>query len=606
VSRRSFFQIIIIRNLLLLALVILFSLSILHYIFLRTALDATRLHLARHAELIESNLFKSETSPKALDLIYDSLFTIEDKRLYQIFFYSSDRLIWSSLHYQNSDKILLEESGRDLQAHEELIQLEQKLESHAIRRDRTQQKVFAFGRKIFVDGNFFYLTILYPYERISAEVTHSLLFAFGLLVFIFLVIGIIYFFNYRSFFRAFNQLKHKTREIASSRIAHFYPDSDFREIQDLGKAINLISRRSQEQMKKIDHQKNEYKILLANLQEGVIALDNAEKILLINKAACYILNIEDQRYKGQSITEVSRNSAFIKFIKNAELSAQHFYEEDFALVSVSLKENEASLSEKKFIRAQATKIEIPEEKKGGLLIVLHDFTKIQKLENIRKEFVANVSHELKTPITTILGFVETMLNGNVNDSGNTQNFLEIIRKNSIRLDKIIDDLLLLAKLEQEGDTTKIVKEQAAVHEILEAAVNNCSDKLKANDFTVTIECSSELTALVNPNLIEHTVVNLIDNAIKYSHPGKEINIYATRENQNISIRVRDWGEALPEEKLQRLFERFYRLDKARSRKMGGTGLGLAIVKHIILAHGGSVDVKSVAGEGTTFTLTIPA
>jgi len=231
--------------------------------------------------------------------------------------------------------------------------------------------------------------------------------------------------------------------------------------------------------------------------------------------------------------------------------------------------------------------------------------KMRRLENVRKDFVANVSHELRTPITSIKGFTETLLEGDLKDKKEVKHFLEIIKKHSDRLNLIIEDLLCLSKIERIGKNSEIMTEQCNLGEIINNSVEACLSNAAEKNLEIEIIESRNLEMELNSFLIEQALVNLIDNAIKYSETQGKIIVKACEENKNIVISVQDFGCGIDEKHLKRLFERFYRVDKARSRKQGGTGLGLAIVKHIAEVHGGFVTVESRLGKGSTFFFYLP-
>ena len=241
----------------------------------------------------------------------------------------------------------------------------------------------------------------------------------------------------------------------------------------------------------------------------------------------------------------------------------------------------------------------------GAVMVLHDVTDIRRLENIRRDFVANVSHELKTPITTIKGFVETLRDGALEDREHAARFLDIIASNGDRLHAIIEDLLSLSRLEQTEQMAGLVRRETVLRHVIDTAMQDCGAKAASRQVTVTTACDPDLQLSVNASLIEQAIVNLLDNAINYSKAGSTIHITASRQSNEVTVCVQDEGIGIPQEHLPRIFERFYRVDKARSRERGGTGLGLAIVKHIAQVHGGQVSVASTLGEGSTFTLRLP-
>ncbi|MFA5112568.1 MAG: ATP-binding protein, partial [Desulfobaccales bacterium] len=230
---------------------------------------------------------------------------------------------------------------------------------------------------------------------------------------------------------------------------------------------------------------------------------------------------------------------------------------------------------------------------------------LRRLEQARRDFVANVSHELKTPITSIKGFVETLLDGAIQEPDNAVNFLNIIARHADRLNAIIDDLLSLSRIEQDSDRGKIALAVSQVSEVLRKAVQVCRERAAAKDIAIDLTCPADLTAEINAPLLEQAVVNLIDNAVKYSPAARPVQVEARVEPGEVVILVKDQGPGIAPEHLARLFERFYRVDPGRSRKVGGTGLGLAIVKHIAQAHGGYVTLQSAPGKGSTFFIHLP-
>jgi two-component system, OmpR family, phosphate regulon sensor histidine kinase PhoR len=259
----------------------------------------------------------------------------------------------------------------------------------------------------------------------------------------------------------------------------------------------------------------------------------------------------------------------------------------------------------RIVRAHGTPLRNAEGKRVGVLVVLNDVSRLVKLEAIRKDFVANVSHEIKTPITAIKGFVETLQESQSQDPEEVRRFLEIIHRHVDRLEAIVEDLLALSRIEKESETEEITLEEHLVRVILARAIQACENKAAAKKIHLELVCREDVTGRMNPPLLEQAVVNLIDNAINYSEEGKRVIISGQEREQEIWIQVEDHGCGIERKHLDRIFERFYRVDKSRSRKLGGTGLGLSIVKHIMEAHGGRVSVESQSGRGSTFTLHLP-
>jgi signal transduction histidine kinase len=228
---------------------------------------------------------------------------------------------------------------------------------------------------------------------------------------------------------------------------------------------------------------------------------------------------------------------------------------------------------------------------------------LSHLETVRADFVANVSHELKTPITSIKGFVETLLSDDWSHEPDVLHFLEIINQQSGRMNAIIDDLLTLSRLEQKEDI--VLKEPTGLASVLDNAITLCQLQAEKKNISITMTCPEDLTLTINAPLLEQAFVNLIINAIKYSEPNKTVQVLAEKQADQVMIQVKDEGFGIEKKHLHRLFERFYRVDTARSRNLGGTGLGLSIVNHIVQAHNGEIRVESTLGSGSTFRLFLP-
>jgi two-component system phosphate regulon sensor histidine kinase PhoR len=328
--------------------------------------------------------------------------------------------------------------------------------------------------------------------------------------------------------------------------------------------------------------------------EGVLAVDREERLISINQAAASLLGIRSTEASGRSIQEVVRNVELQQFI------AKTLSETGRVEGEITLRENG-----ERFLQAHGTILRDGSGREIGALVVLNDITRLRRLEGVRREFVANVSHELRTPITSIKGFVETLLDGAMWRPPDAERFLGIVAKQADRLNAIVTDLLTLSRVEQDTEKLSIPLEEHSIREVLKEAVQVCELKGVAKDVTIALTCDEKISARINPPLLEQAVVNLVDNAVKYSDSGKTVRVEGTESGSEVIISVIDEGCGIAKEHLPRLFERFYRVDRARSRELGGTGLGLAIVKHIAKAHGGHVAVESALGKGSTFTIHLP-
>lgn len=338
----------------------------------------------------------------------------------------------------------------------------------------------------------------------------------------------------------------------------------------------------------------EHDIVLSNMKEGLLFIDRENRITKLNKAASELLSVDMNEVYGKTVQETIRNSDFYAFIHKA-------LEADSSLHTEIIIDGQS----KTYIQSYSVPIFNESNKRNGVLIVIHDITNIKKLETVRQDFVSNVSHELKTPITSIQGFVETLLEDELDDPEEIRNFLLIIKKHIGRLKSIIEDLLSLSRLEQDVARSEISFTSANLKDILKTAVQTCEMKAKSKSITLNLTCDEDIQAVINPLLVEQAVINLIDNAIKYSDEHCTVSVSALKDGNSNVIKVEDNGIGIPQEHLNRIFERFYRVDKARSKKFGGTGLGLAIVKHIIQLHNGQVRVESEPNKGSTFYIHLP-
>jgi two-component system, OmpR family, phosphate regulon sensor histidine kinase PhoR len=383
--------------------------------------------------------------------------------------------------------------------------------------------------------------------------------------------------------------------LARGELTYRLPTVGAEEVRLLAQSLNHMAEELDRRLETIVRKENEHEAVLTSLVEGVLAVDQAGVVLSLNETCANILGVDEQRAHGRLVHEVIRQSSLLTFVEQA-LASPEPVEQDL----------EASGPERHWLHAHATVLHDSQQRKIGALIVLHDVTRLRHLEKIRRDFVANVSHELKTPITSIKGFVETLLHEELEDRQTSLRFLGIILRQVNRLDAIIGDLLTLSRLERGSEEQTIQLQRETVVEVLRAGVEMCEQKAAEKQMRLELDCPPELAAEINAPLLEQAVTNLIDNAVKYSEPGDVIRIAAEQAGEEVVIRVQDQGCGIEAVHLPRLFERFYRVDRARSRELGGTGLGLAIVKHIVAAHRGTVTVESVVGQGSTFSIRLPA
>ncbi|MHC4424685.1 MAG: two-component system histidine kinase PnpS [Planctomycetota bacterium] len=392
------------------------------------------------------------------------------------------------------------------------------------------------------------------------------------------------------------ELKKGADLFARGDMRHKLPVGNCREIDAVAKAMNQMAGEIDERIRTISRQRNEHQAILSSMAEAVLAVDSQQRLITLNQSAAEMIGVDISHATGRTLQEMFRNPALQHFVQTS-LASNELVESNITLHKES---------QEHFLQAKSSTLQDEQGQKIGVLVVLSDITKLKRLEQVRRDFVANVSHELKTPITSIKGFVETLLEGAIKEPEQAKRFLDIVARQTNRMDAIIDDLLSLCRIEQQAERAEIGLQRGCIKDVLETAIELCRNKAQVKQIEIELSCADEIDANINMPLLEQAVINLIDNAIKYSQSNSGIEVTAEQAEGQVNITVTDFGCGIKNKYLPRLFERFYRVDKARSRKLGGTGLGLAIVKHIIQAHGGSVAVESSLGKGSRFTIKLPA
>ncbi|MDD5617704.1 MAG: ATP-binding protein, partial [Candidatus Omnitrophica bacterium] len=368
-----------------------------------------------------------------------------------------------------------------------------------------------------------------------------------------------------------------------------FEDSDD-EIGELAKTLNKMSQDIEDKISEIKLQNQKLGAVFNSMIEGVIVLDKDNRIVSVNSTIESIFSVSKEQSQGKFFLEAIPNNDIYEII-NRVLGKAEYISQEISLV----------WPVRRIFQVNACPI-FEKDKVNGCLLVIHDITEIRKLESMRRDFVANVSHELRTPLTSIKGFIETLLEGALEDKENSRQFLNIIKEHSERLNSLINDLLELSHIE--SGEMKLEIEDLKLKEIFDKVLSGFKAKLNKKKIEVENNLSPGLLVRIDKDKIEQVATNLIDNAVKFNQEKGSIKIYSQDFNNEVKIIVEDSGIGIPPKDLPRIFERFYRVDKARSRELGGTGLGLSIVKHIVELHGGSVGVESTEGLGSKFWFTL--
>jgi len=373
-------------------------------------------------------------------------------------------------------------------------------------------------------------------------------------------------------------------QVAAGDLTARIAESSGDEIAQVAMALDRTARRLEENFAAIRESRAELEALLNSMTDGVIAISPDMKVRWANHA---ISSMAHQPVRlGAPVIELLRHPDFLATLETTLKSKRR--QSTIA----------ASLYGRRSFSVNAEPL--PD---GGVVSVLHDISEVERVEKTRRDFIANVSHELRTPLTSIRGYTETLLesDGLVNDSA--REFLTVIRRNAERMGRLTEDLLVLARVESGED--KLDMRPQPARQLLTEAISSLQEDARAAEVELVVEDIPDWSVMADSYAVHQVFGNLISNALRYAQSGKKIVVGATEQANGIEFFVRDFGPGIASEHLPRIFERFYRVDKARSRESGGTGLGLAIVKHIVLNHGGAVRVESAVGHGTTFFFLLP-
>ncbi|HDU1394086.1 TPA: HAMP domain-containing protein [Staphylococcus pseudintermedius] len=410
-----------------------------------------------------------------------------------------------------------------------------------------------------------------------------------------IILALIYFtvrYINRTYIQPINEVSYAASLLTEGNFHVRLPESSVKELRELYVTINVLARRLEQLNSEQKIQRNRLVTTLENIPSAILMIDKNGKIVIANKTFYEVFNastnVENQDYARylhptikQLVVEGFRTEKAM--YKQVEISINHIHQKFFDTSCVPiLSRTKKSLQ--------------------GMVIVLHDITQLKKLENLRSEFVANVSHELKTPITSMKGFTETLIDGAKNDEASLDLFLNIILKESNRIQSLVEDLLDLSKIEQ---NTTLEKHLIDLSDVAKSSFSVIQPLANEKSIQLIDQIEPNVTAMADENKISQVIVNLMTNAVNYSPENRTVTLAVYRENQHPVIEVIDQGIGIGEKEKYRIFERFYRVDKARSRDSGGTGLGLSITKHIIEAYQGNIEVASELGKGSRFKVVLP-
>lgn len=391
--------------------------------------------------------------------------------------------------------------------------------------------------------------------------------------------------------RPINRMIQISRRFSEGDFSRRIPQGPRDEIGELANTLNKMAQDIEDKMGEVRTQNQKLAAIFNSMIEGVIVLDKGSRIISINPTIEKIFGVSKKDVEEKAFLEAVRNNDISDVISAVLKKGQPVSAELTLMYPVS-----------KIFEVNATPI-FDDIEVTGCLVVIHDITGIRKLETVRSDFIANVSHELKTPLTSIKGFIETLLEGALDDKENSRNFLKIIQEHAERLNNLVNDLLSLSHLESKEITLE--KKDVDLRQLVERVILGFKSQLGTKNIEVKDELPASLSIKADKNRIEQVFTNLIDNAIKFNKAKGFVRIYSQDASGAIKIVVEDSGIGIPGKDITRIFERFYRVDKARSRELGGTGLGLSIVKHIVELHNGSVGVESTDGFGSKFWLVLP-
>jgi two-component system, OmpR family, phosphate regulon sensor histidine kinase PhoR len=383
------------------------------------------------------------------------------------------------------------------------------------------------------------------------------------------------------------------RQMSEGQFAVRAPVDSSDELGLLGRALNVMVARLREQIETLREERAKATAILDGMVEGVIAVDGHEVVLLMNERARAMFGVGAGRGEGKPFLEVIRNADLHEIFRAGRTA-----------VDVARRELQLTAPVERTLRVTAVPLELGQEP-PGIVMVVDDVSELRRLEQVRTEFLANVSHELRTPLTAIQGYLETLLGGALDEREHARRFLEVAFRHTERLGRLLNDLTDLSNIELGKVSLRLAP--TLLRPVVDSVLEIVAAKARDGGVEVAADVPESLIVHADHDRLAQVVINLVDNAVKYTPAGGAVTVRArAMDGERVEVAVSDTGVGIPPADLPRITERFYRVDKARSRELGGTGLGLAIVKHLVLAHGGELHIDSDEGRGTTVRFTLPA
>ncbi len=442
------------------------------------------------------------------------------------------------------------------------------------------------------DGSPLVIRYAVPLDRLSEALAgfRSGLWAVSLVILV--LAGGVSLLYHRALAARIERLKAFSYRIAGGDFRSLPMDRKGDELADLTGTLNQTAAQLDATIRTLTEERNQSAAVLSSMAEGVVVIGPNQRVIFCNAAFRRAVNIENTAWEGRPVVEVIPNADLLGYIEKIRAGDASVTSE-LVVGSVRTKNFAVTVTP---IRSNGTA--------AGSVMVLHDISELRRLERARRDFAANVSHEFKTPLTAIQGFAETLLSGALEDKENSRRFLHIIRDNAMRLGRLTDDLLKLAQIE--AGKLELQLQPVAISDVIGPCLETTRPQADQKNLVLEADCRPDLPA-VNGDAVslQQALQNLLDNAVRYSSPGGRILVRAYVEGSNLVISVTDHGPGIPKTEQERIFERFYRADTARSREAGGTGLGLSIAKHLVEAHKGRIQVHSEVGVGSTFSVLLP-